>query len=421
MLTKRLNNLVRLCLLLLPSILKAQNLRLEEAQQQARANYPAIRQKELLRQTAQLSIQNLNKGYLPQIAFTGQATYQSDVTSVPVQLPGLQIDPPSRDQYKAIAEASQLIYDGGLIKNQKQLQRLNSETEDQRVEVDLYKIGDRVNQLYLTILLLDEQLKQAELVKKDLQTGIHKTEALLENGLVFRSNLNSLEAEFLKADQRSVELKASRKGFIKTLALFTGRELDENVSLETPVPSAPGGKIERPELDLFQKQMNLINQQQKLLVARNMPKASIFGQGGYGRPGLNMLQNQFDWFYIAGLRLNWSLSGLYTFKKERQIIGLNSKAVQIQRDEFLLNTNTQLAQQQSEIEKLQMLIDRDKQIISLRQQVSTAAKAQLDNQVISASDYIREINAEDLARQTLITHQIQLIQAQLNYNTIAGI
>lgn len=420
-LTIWLNSLVRTALFLLPTCLFAQNLTLIESQNQARENYPFIKQKDLIRQTAAFTIQNLNKGYLPQIVLNGQATYQSEVTRVDIPLPGVTINPMDKDQYKATADINQTIFDGGLIHNQKQLQKLNAEVEQEKIEVELYKLKDRINQLYLGILLFDEQIKQIELVKTDIKTGILKTEALVKNGVSFRSNLHSLQAELLKTEQRNIELKSSRTGLIKTLGLFLGKPLDENTQLETPQFDQLAPEIKRPELNLFKKQTDLVNQQKKLLLAKNIPKASLFGQGGYGRPGLNMLQNEFDWFYIAGVRLNWNISNLYTYKKEKQLIDISSKSIDLQQDAFILNINTQLTQQQAEINKLEDLIESDKQIIALREKVKIVAKAQLEHEVISTSDYLREVNAEDQARQLLITHQLQLLQAKLNYNTIAGI
>jgi len=419
-LTKWLNSLVSVSVMVLPAVLYGQSLSLDEAQSLARQNYPSIRQKGLIKQTADLTIQNLNKGYLPQIALNGQATYQSEVTQVNIPIPGITVNPLSKDQYKATADVNQVLFDGGIISNQKQVQKLNAAVEDEKIEVELYKLRDRINQLYLGILLLDEQIKQVELVKSDIKTGIKKTEAQVNNGVSFKSNLNSLEAELLKTEQRTIELKSSRKGLVNTLVLFLGKPLDENTNFQLPQVEQKLAEIKRPELDLYQKQAALVNQQKKLLISKNLPKASVFGQGGYGRPGLNMLQNEFDWFYLAGVKLNWNLSSLYTYKKEKQLVDVSSKAVDLQQETFLLNTNTQLAQQQSEIDKLEELISADQKIIALREKVKMAANAQLENQVISSSDYVREVNAEDQARQNLITHQLQLLQAKINYNTLAG-
>ena len=399
-----------------------QRLSLEQSYELAQKNYPAIKQKELIKQTEAISIENLQKGFLPQFSLSGQATYQSDVTKIPVSIPGFTIESPSRDQYKLLADVNQLIYDGGITKEQKELQKLSASVEDQKVEVELYKLKERITQLFLSILYLDEQSKQVELVKTDIGTGIKRVEAQVANGVAFRSNLNMLKAELLKADQRMIEIKSSRKGLLDALALFIGQDINERVLLEKPFANsiATSEEINRPELKLYADQDKLIGQQDKLITAKNLPKASLFAQGGYGRPALNLLKNEFDFYYIGGVRFNWSLGGLYTKKKEKEQVAINRKVVEIQKETFLLNTNSQLKQQQAEVEKFQLLVASDDEIINLRKSVTDAAKAQLENGVITANDFLKEINAEDQARQLLISHQIQLLQAQINYQTISG-
>jgi outer membrane protein TolC len=412
-------------LLLIGSKAVAQNqptLDLQKAYELSEANYPVTKQSKLVEQTANITIANLNKGYLPQVTLSGQATYQSDVTKVPITLPGFNIESPSKDQYKLLADVNQVIYDGGIIKQQKAEQQLNANVEEQKVQVELYKLKDRVNQVYLGVLYIDEQLRQVDLIKQDLQLGIKRVEAQVNNGVSFRSNLNILKAELLKTDQHVIELKASRKGLIGTLALFLGQPLSENVVLQKPSVAsfALDAQVSRPELKLYQNQSSLISQQNNLIKSKNLPKASLFVQGGYGRPGLNFLTNDFDFYYTGGVRFSWSLGSLYTKKKEKELVEVNKRIVDIQKETFLLNTNTQLRQQQSEVEKLQQLIATDDAIIDLREQVKEAAKSQLENGVITANDYVKEINEEDQARQTRITHQLQLLQAQINYQTIAG-
>ena len=399
-----------------------ESLTLQQAYDLAQKNYPLIRQRELISKTRELTVANLGTGFLPQLNLSAQATYQSEVTSVKVPVPGINIESPSKDQYKVLADLSQLVYDGGLIKQQKNIQDLTEQVELKKVEVELYKLKDRINQLFLGTLYLDEQLRQVELIRSDLNNGIKRVEAQVNNGTAFRSNLNVLQAELLKTDQRAIELKASRKGYIDVISLFIDQPLSENVKLERPAVEAPvlGNEIQRPELILYSTQEKLLGGQYKLIDSRNKPKASLFWQGGYGRPGLNFLSNSFDFYYTTGVRLNWNFGGLYTQKKEKKVVGLNQKIVEIQKETFLLNTNTDLKRQQSEVDKLQKLVATDKDIIDLRIKVKDAAKAQLENGVITANDYLREVNAEDQARQNLITHQIQLLQAKINYQTISG-
>jgi outer membrane protein TolC len=276
--------------------------------------------------------------------------------------------------------------------------------------------------VYLGILLVDAQLEQVTYVKKDIEIGIKRVEAMVKNGTAFRSNQLTLEAELMKNDQRVIELNANRKGLVDVLSLFINRSLPADVKLEQPtIPmTLVKESVARPELKYYNYQNELFKVQNQLISAKNRPKVNLFVQGGYGRPGLNMLKNEFDLFYIGGVRLNWGLGNLYTTKKEREILQVSQRLVDVQKDLFMLNTNTLLKQQEAEVSKLSQLIQSDEQIIGVRGQVKEAALAQLTNGVITTNDYLKEVNAEDQAKQSLLTHQVQLLQAQINYRTISG-
>ncbi|HEY9660546.1 MAG TPA: TolC family protein, partial [Allocoleopsis sp.] len=254
----------------------------------------------------------------------------------------------------------------------------------------------------------------------DIQAGIKRVDAQVQNGVSFRSNLNLLKAELLKAEQREIEISSTRTGLLEALAQFLGQELPADVRLITPLASIPADSILRPELKLYDEQSKLLAGQSQWIKARNLPKASVFGQAGYGKPGLNMLKNDFDLYYIAGVRLSWSISGLYTKKNEEEQVSINRKIVETQKETFLLNTNAQLKQEAAEIDKLQKLVETDKAIVDLRRSVTDAAKAQLDNAVITATDYLNQVNAEDQARQTMILHELQLLQARITYERTKG-
>lgn len=396
-------------------------LTLEAACDSAVVHYPITRQKGLIAQTAGLSVDNLGKAFTPQLSISGQATYQSDVTAIKIPVPGFSVTPPSKDQYKLVTEVNQLLYDGGAVKNQRELQQLTAAAETEKVEVELYKLRDRVTQIFLGILFLDEQLKQVTLVESDINNGIQKTEAQVKNGVAFRSNLNLFKAELLKAKQRRIELEAARKGWLGVLSLFLGTSLPDAIELKTPEsPANISMDIDRPELRQLTAQQKAIGLQSRLIDSKNLPKASLFVQGGYGRPGLNFLDNSFRFYYIGGLRLNWSIGGLYTQKKDKQLLAISGHSLDLQKEAFLLNTQTQLRQQQAEIDKQKELLETDDEIIGLRESVVTAVKAQLDNGVITASDYLREVNAADQARLAKTTHKVQLLQAQINYQLLTG-
>lgn len=410
-------------LLLSLDLAKAQNqITLDECYSKARENYPLIKQKEYIAQSKDYSVSNVWKGYFPQITINGQATYQSDVTSLPISLPGIKIESLTKDQYKAYADVSQVVYDGGIMSSQVDIQNSIAEVDNQKLEIDLMNLKQRVNQIYFGILLLDEQLKQLQLVKKDLNEGLSKLSASYEYGTATKTNVDILKAELLNTEQRSIEMVASRKAYINMLSLLINSNLDENTNFEQPVPpdNLQQQELNRPELKLFLSQKNMIENQGGLTFSKILPKASLFFQGGYGKPTLNMLKNDFDWYYIAGARLTWPISNLYTQGNENEINELNKKIIDSQKETFLLNTNISIKQQLIEINKLKDLINVDKEIIELRTSVKKATKSLLENGVATSSDFIRDLNSEDSAKQNLAIHTIQLLLAQYNYKLTIG-
>lgn len=409
-----------LLLLLVTGALQAQSLTIETCYGLAAENYPLVKQRELLTKSNEYTLQNLSKGYLPQLTLAGQATYQSEVTQIPISVPGMNVPVLSKDQYKFYGEVNQTLFDGGVIKQQKLAQQSNLEAEQQKLEVELYKIKERVNQLFFGILLVDEQIRQTELLKQDINLGLKKTEAAIANGTAFKSSADVLKAELLNADQRTTELNAARTAYAEMLGLFINRTLDVTVTLEKPKALVVSPEINRPEITLYESQNKIIDAQYKMLTARNLPKLNLFVQGGYGRPALNMLSNDFEAYYMGGVRLNWSLSGLYTLKKDKSLLDLNRQTIAVQKETFLFNTNYTLRQQSAEVNKYSELLTSDNDIISLRTRVKQTASAQLENGVITSNDYLREVNAEDKARQNKIVHEIQLLMAQYAQQTTTG-
>ena len=395
---------------------------LEECYSKARENYPLIKQKEYIAQSKDYSVSNIWKGYFPQITINGQATYQSDVTSIPISLPGIKTESLTKDQYKAYADVSQVVYDGGIMSSQAGLQKSLADVDDQKLEIELLKVKERVNQIYFGVFLLDAQLLQIDFVKNDLNASLSKLNSAFENGTALKSSVDVLKAELLKTNQKEIELNTSRIAFLQMLGLLINQELDESTKLEQPIANNIASEVEinRPELKLFSSQQSMIDKQDGLTISKILPKASLFFQGGYGKPTLNMLQNEFDWFYITGARLTWSLSNLYSYGNEKEINEINKKNIEAQKETFILNTNIMVKQQIEEIKKLKKLISVDKEIIDLRTSVKEAAKSQLENGVITSSDFIRELNAEDSAKQNLAIHTIQLLLAQYNYYLTIG-
>lgn len=396
------------------------SLTLLESHAQAVENYPAVKQRGLIASSAEFSIERANTAYLPQLNINGQATYQSAVTQIPLEIPGIDIPGISHDQYKLYGEVNQSIYDGGHTRLQKRAIAANARVEEHALEVELYKVKERINQLFFGILLLDAQITQNELLKKDIRAGLEKTIAAIANGTALKSSRSLLEAELLKAGQRSVELHTTRKAYVEMLGLFINQTLDDHITLERPAFISPSQGIKRPELDWYAQQQNSIDVENSLLTAKNLPKLSLFLQGGLGRPALNMLSNEFEAYYYGGVRLNIPLSGFYTLQKERAQLDIKRKAIDVQRETFLFNTGLSFRQQHTESTKYENLLQTDDEIIALRAAVKDASLAQLENGVINTADYLREIHAEDRARLDKILHEIQLLMVQYNLQNITG-
>ena len=387
---------------------------LEQCYQWSRENYPLIKKQELIKKAEQYTTENALKGWLPQVNITAQATYQNDVTQFPVKLPNMNVEPLSKDQYKVFADVSQTIYDGGNIRNQKILAKIQSEVQTIQTEVELDKLKERINQLYFGILQTNKQWTQLQFTKLDIKEGIKKAEAQLKNGVIFRSNLDVLKAELVKIEQKEIELQAIKQNFVQMLSYFIKKNIDENTQLETPEKILLTKNNNRSELKLFDAQKQLLETQRKIINTKNTPKLGAFFQGGYGKPGFNMLKNEFDIFYIGGIRLNIPISGFYTQKNDLALLENQSQDIEIQRENFLFNQNFIEIQQRNDLEKIQNLIDKDNELIELRKNIKTASLAQLENGVINTNDYLREVTAEEQAILTKITHEIQYLLTQYN-------
>lgn len=391
---------------------------LDSCYQWARANYPAIKQFRLIEQVRDFNVTNAARGLLPQLTINAQATLQSEVTKIPVDIPG--VVPLSKDQYKIYGEVSQSLTNAYAVKQQRELAGAAAAVEEQRTEVELSKLKERVNQLYFGLLIIDAQLEQTGLTRKDIESALDRMRTLLANGTALPDNVYEMEAGLLNIDQRMVEISFNRSGYLDMMKLLTNRDWERPLRLLWPEAVSMGESITRAELKLFDFQKQIFQGQRNMVTARNIPQLNLFFQGGYGRPALNFLSNDFKFYYLGGLRLGWNISGFYTGSKEKQIQSLNQMSQDFQRETFLLNTRITMARQGREAAKYSELLKTDEQIIALHKKVKEAARAKLENGIITSADYLNYVNAEDKARINFKLHQIQLLQAQYNYSTTSG-
>ncbi len=415
------------CLLLWAACLAAQQparndstvMTLEACQQLAQENYPLARRYDLIGQARNYDLANAGKGYLPQITLSGKATYQSETTGLPFDLPETGRISLPKDQYQVAVEVQQTLWDGGNIRSRKRLTEAASEVEMERQRADMYAVSERIDQLYFGILLLDEQLRQNALLQDDLQRTYRKIAAYKDNGIANQSDLDAVSVEQLNARQQRVELEASRNAYLLMLAAFVGRPLPPATILEKPAADAPGrwgqGVLpdnHRPELNWYDAQSRQLDMQESALKTGYMPRFGLFIQGAYGNPGLNLLNDDFSAWYMAGVRLSWNFGSLYTLKNDRRALENRRRQVATARDVFLFNTGLDATRQDSKVLALRRQMADDDEIIRLRGNIRRAAEAKVANGTLDVTDLLAEITRESLARCAKAQHEVQLLLTQ---------
>jgi outer membrane protein TolC len=400
-----------------------QSISLESLIEKAKTNNPQSLQLDLINELSGLKIKQLSGANLPQSSIGGQATWQSDVTSIDISLPGVNIQPPPKDQYKVTLDVQQNIWDGGLTSSQKAMELANRELEIKKVETDLYKIDEQVSDVFFGILFADKQLANAQLILKELESKMSQVKSAIDNGLAIKSNLLNLEAKKIELNQSILEIKKKKVSALEVLSILTGEALSQIQTLESPeFLEISDFTNNRPELELLTAQQNVILSSEKLVRAKNAPKLGLFATGGYGRPGLNFLAKDFSTYMIGGASLKIPLSHFYNGGQTNDIeqIKVNQLKIETQKRAFLMASEVKFSNQKSEIARLESLIESDVQLINLREQIRETADAQLVNGVITSTEYLTELNNEDLAKQAQILHEVQLLKAKQNMKLILG-
>ena len=392
---------------------KAQSISLNDCQKMARDNYPAISRFSIIEQSKNYTLSNANKAYLPQLSLEAKATYQSDVITIPIDMPGLEIPVPDKDQYQVVAQANQIIWDGGKIAAKKEIIKAGAKAEEKQLESEIYALKERVNGLYFGILLIQEQLKQQTVLEKELQRNYNKVESYIENGVANQADLSAVKIEMLRTGQQRIQMESSYSAYLQMLSILIGEKLAEDVDFAKP-PVLNNNSlvtINRPELDLFLAQQATIDAQTKDIKSSIMPVIGAFAQGGYGKPGLNMLQNEFDTFFLGGVKLSWNIGNLYTWKNNVKMNELKKLNIDSQRGTFIHNLNLQISQQQNEVQKYTKTMKDDQEIIVLQQEIKDAAESKVENGTMTVSDMLKELTALEMAKQAKLLHEIQYMQS----------
>ena len=402
---------------------------LEECQQAAEKNYPLIRQYDLIEKTTDLTVANIQKGWLPQISASAQATFQSDVMSWPDQMKtmmnqmGIDVQGLRKDQYKIGVDVNQTIYDGGVIKNQKEVVRQQGNVQSAQHDVTMYAIRQRVNEMYFGLLLLNDQIQLNQDLQNLLVANEKKLAAMLKRGTASESDHNNVKAERLNIAQQMTTLISNKRMLNMMLNAFCGMEIKEVIKPSLSVTIPDGNYNDRPELKLIEAQQKLIDAQEKTLDSYLSPKLSVFASGYYGYPGYNMfedmLRHKWSLNGMIGAKLSWNIGALYTRKNDKEKLRMQRESNLVQRETFLFNNQLEQIQQHEKIEQYRQLMNEDAEIINLRTSVRKAAESKLSHGIIDVNDLIKEINNENAAKKQLSIHEIEMLKEIYNLkNTI---
>ena len=396
-------------------------LTLEECYALAEKNYPLAQQTNLLEDRSKREVEIIKKGRLPELGFNAQASYQSEVIQFPMELPNSSIEPPNKDQYRASLDANQLIYYGGSIEANTKLKEAELKSQQQQVAVNLYALRSRINQNYFSVLLFQEQLKLLKSKLEELEVRLKEISTGVTYGAILPSVKQSLQAEKLKLEQQLSESNYNRIKALESLSALIAEGLDSNVVLErTATTITLDAEAERPEIKLFELQEKQLEFSKEVISKSQHPRLMGFAQLGYGNPGLNMLDNSFQDFYMVGLKINWKIIDWGKVKEQKQNIDISKDILATEKETFVLNNNIQLQEAQSDIAKFKEMLQKDQEIIGLREQVLEAATSQFQNGAIHSSAYITELNNLYEAKIAQELHQTQLSLAKANFKLIKG-
>lgn len=411
---------ISLILTFTSSLWAQKSVTLDECLQNAITHHPLLAQKSLNSEESQLQVEQYKKDLLPQISVNGKATYQNEVIALPINIPNFEVPELSKDQYRMSLDVNQAIYRGGLFQKQKDLEELQEVLDQMEVDKDLYLIKEDVKELFMAIILLDEQKKVTQTYIDRIDAKKQEMKAMVEEGVVLNAQLDRLNIEDIKAHQSLDEIRIKRAALLQNLQLLTGMELSGNVELTVFAPQIQETQQVRLEYQLMSQTQIQLEQSKQLIDVQKYPKLFAFAQGGFGRPGFNYLSNDISDFWMVGLQLKWNILNWNKFNNDKKMMDIKIQKIDTQKENFQRNVNRALTKMKSEIDSWKSLLKSDPEIIELRKKVADNAGNQLNEGVITTSAYIEEIQNLSQAELEKKIHEVQLINSQLSYLNILG-
>lgn len=387
-------------------------------------NYPQIKEMSLIEMTKGIDLKNAAYAWLPHLNISGKATWQSEVVEMPMDIPGMDINIP-HDQYGLTAEFTQQIWDGGTSRSQKELAEAGAEVKKTQLETNLWSIRSRVQNVFLGIILIDKQLELNRLLRESLERSSEEVKSRMEAGVALPSDLDQVSVNILSCLQQRASLDADRKSYVKILGLLTGRDMTD---VELTVPQDAVNYVDddardfetRPEMAFYAAQLKQNEFQRRQLNTLISPKLNLSLQGGYGRPGMNMLSGDFSGYFVAGLKLQWNIGALYTRGLDKRKVNADAQKIDLTRKSFILNSSVEAEQKNNAILKARDVLEKDSEIIGLRQRIRASGEDQYREGTIKMNDYLSMLDEEYKAKANESMHEVQLMMAVYDMKNTIG-
>jgi outer membrane protein TolC len=408
-------------LALLPVTVFAQKVTLDECINAAKLNWPAFKKQLSITEQRKLIDETLNKNYLPKLNLSGQATYQSETVTFPT-VPNMEDLFPTipNDNYNVELNVNQIIWDGGVVKSEKEIQHAANEIDMQKLNIETYGLIGKINQLYSNYLYLNKSEEVLLISIDELDKNIKTLQSAYDNGAILKSDLDNIKAERLKLDKELISIKAMKENTIKSINLITGLDLNTQYSFVEPIINNEGDLV-RPELLLLDAQYKYTSSTVNKFKTNRMPKFFAFGKAGYGRPGFDFMNTDMHGYAMIGAKFTWDVFDWNMYKKQKQNIVLQQQIIQDSKATLQKQITIEENQYMAEIAQYQKQIEIDKNIIKLKESVYKAAESQMNNGTITSTEYLKMFNEWKRAKLTSELDKLKLITAQLNYNHSKGI
>jgi len=404
-------------------------LTLKECYEKAAGTNVLALEKQAYTEIWQMKDKNLSRGWLPALDANGSFIYNSSVVDMTdilgsLPIPGIadMIEPLPHEQYKITVDVNQVLYDGGAIKGARALEKADLNINQKQNETDLYKLRGQINSYYFNLLLLDKQKELLQNYLEILNKRISSLNSALVSGVIIKSDIDILAAEKIKLQQQISENEIRKSSLLRILSSLTGAAIDDSTALVLPSPQEElTHELSRPELQLYDLRKEQLSASLQVLQSKRMPRAFGFATLGYGNPpGSNFFKDEFASYYILGAGIKWNIFDWNKVKNEKQVVSLQQDSIDNRKSDMTDNLTRLLDAKSAEIASLRSLVESDAELVAIRKRITMAAESQYENDAITATEYLNEMNSEKQALINYEIHKINLAMAQIEYMNISG-